>query len=236
MDVFLVSDLRLLRETLHASLVSSGCYGVVSATSVHGNAWQQMSKSPDVLFVAVEAAEGVDLVGEFRAAHPFTVVGVLALTGRDEEFFTWAGAGISGYVEPDTAVEGIVSTIARLADGETVYPARLSGLLLNQFALRPRPAGPRDGVASLTRRELDVIELLADGQANKQIARRLAITEPTVKNHVHSILDKLNVRNRGQAAAWFRRSDSRRVLDGGGLGLPSMESSRIMVPALRMER
>lgn len=204
MGVVLVSRMRLLRETLRSNLIASGYGGPVEATDIDGLPRRSAPWAPSVLFVSSGAADGVKAVNAFRCVHPGTSVGVLALTDRDEEFLAWASAGISGYLEPDTSLDGIVSAIARLADGKVVYPERLSRLLL-QFARRPTHIGPA-ALAELTQRELEVIELLADGHANKQIARRLTISDATVKNHVHSILEKLRVRSRGQAAAYFRRS------------------------------
>ncbi len=173
----------------------------VEAIGLERDSWINLRESPSVLFISSEASEGVQLVSEFRAAHPSTRIGVLAVTDRDEEFVTWASVGISGYVDPDTPAQGIVATIARLAEGEIIYPARLSALLLSHFSHQ----STNTSVKGLTRRELEVIRLLADGQPNKRIARYLAITDATVKNHVHSILEKLNVRSRGEAAAYFHR-------------------------------
>ena len=205
MAIVLVSRVRALREGLCAQLVASGHKRPVLVSDMERASWVGLSETPRVLFVSSEAGEGIRFVEEFRSMHSSTSVGVLAVNNTDGEFLSWARAGISGYVEPDASVDDIVSTIARLADGEIVYPARLSALLLHHFSNRSATAADFESVKGLTRRELEVIKLLADGRANKQIARALVITNATVKNHVHSILEKLDVRSRGEAAAYFHR-------------------------------
>ena len=105
--------------------------------------------------------------------------------------------------------------ILRLAAGETIFPGRLSSLLLHHFGRRQSGSDLRGPIASLTPREAEIVELLADGLSNKQIARRLAITDATVKNHVHNILDKLDVSSRGGAAAYFRQATPAGISQAG---------------------
>ena len=205
MAILVTGKQRFVRDALCCLVTNSGYRDKVGVIEFDKAAWADLDASPQALLVACEAGEGVRLIADFRCVHPSTRIGVLASGDRDEDFIAWARVGISGYVEPDTDPAGIVSMITRVADGEIVYPARLSGLLLNQFASRPHLSTSQSGLDVLTRREIDVIELLADGRANKQIARRLAITDATVKNHVHNILEKLNLRSRGEAAAFYRR-------------------------------
>ena len=130
----------------------------------------------------------------------------MALKNCDSEFIEWASIGIAGYIEADTPRERVIATIARIVQGDIIYPDHLSNLLLTYLARRSPVSRHRSNIEQLTARERDIIGLLADGQANKQIAHRLGIADATVKNHVHSILEKLNLRSRGEAAAYFRNS------------------------------
>jgi DNA-binding CsgD family transcriptional regulator len=105
--------------------------------------------------------------------------------------------------------------VRRAAAGDVVCPPRLTALLLNGFANRANDRTTRAGIHVLTSREREIAALLADGMSNKLIARRLNVALPTVKNHVHSILDKWDVRSRGEAAARYRRQvQDRQVQDG----------------------
>ena len=95
-------------------------------------------------------------------------------------------------------------------------PPRLTALLLNRFTSRSSERAERAGIFSLTSREQEIAELLADGLSNKLIARRLSVALPTVKNHVHSILEKWDCRSRGEAAARYRRQGQNNTKLGGG--------------------
>jgi DNA-binding NarL/FixJ family response regulator len=213
MRIVIVSKMRALREALQSELVAAGFNGTVENSDFGGLRALTCAYPPDLLFVSAPVQDGIELVGGYRLLHPTVKVGVLAFNDRDDEFITWANIGISGYVEMETSAAVVVTTILRLALGETIFPGRLSAMLLHQFARRQGYNNLPAIVDALTRRELEVLELLADGMSNKQIARSLAITDATVKNHVHSVLDKLNLHSRGEAAAHFRRSSlSGRIL------------------------
>jgi len=109
---------------------------------------------------------------------------------------------VSGLLERDADVDEVAQAIATAADGGTVCSPRLAALLLRGVA---RAAGERPGAAApLTTREREIADLLEQGLSNKEIAARLAIELPTVKNHVHSILTKLKASGRGRAAAMLR--------------------------------
>jgi DNA-binding CsgD family transcriptional regulator len=88
--------------------------------------------------------------------------------------------------------------------------------LLNRFATRSSERVARAGVHALTTREHEIAGLLADGMSNKLIARRLQVALPTVKNHVHSILEKWDVRSRGEAAARYRQMTPETIKPSGG--------------------
>jgi len=106
--------------------------------------------------------------------------------------------------------------VRRVGAGEVACPQRLTALLLNRIAGRSTERTARAGIFSQTTREQEIAELLADGLSNKLIARRLQCALPTVKNHVHSILDKWDCRSRGEAAARYRQQVRDDVKPNGG--------------------
>ena len=108
-----------------------------------------------------------------------------------------SAAGAAGYVPADASLEDLAAGVHRLARGELVCSPRITASLFRQAGRTPRVSTGADAKRSrrLTQREEQVLTLLREGRSNKQIAAALAIAEPTVKNHVHHILDKLAVAN-----------------------------------------
>ena len=216
MDVLLISPRRLLRDALVAVLQGAdgrqargaSCRGTVDAALA--------GFAPGVVVVDAAHPEGAALAAAVRAQAPGARVVVLAAGGQDEEFLAWADAGLSGYLEPDASAEDLLCAVRRVGAGEVACPPRLTALLLNRFAGRSLGRAERAGLCSLTVREREVAELLADGLSNKLIARRLSVALPTVKNHVHSILEKWDCRSRGEAAARCRRQGRDGARPGSG--------------------
>jgi DNA-binding NarL/FixJ family response regulator len=133
-----------------------------------------------------------------------TRVVVLGVRGVPDEVVTLAEAGIAGYVTRDEPFDRLVEVIICVARGEMPCSPQVSGHLMRRLALLA--AGLHDApLTRLTAREHEVLELIERGLQNKQIARTLSIELATVKNHVRSILDKLEVHTRGEAAAVSRR-------------------------------
>jgi NarL family two-component system response regulator LiaR len=140
--------------------------------------------------------DGVEAIREILAEQPN--VGIVVLTGADadEQVLSAVEAGALGYLAKTAERESFLQAIARVARGELWLPPRLTRKLLSH--LKPRPSiGPEE---PLTSRETSVLNLLAKGRTNQQIASELCIAEATVRTHVSHILDKLGASNRVEAA------------------------------------
>jgi len=205
MVILFISHVHFLREALvevlrgGEGIMAFGAFSRETADAVTAEF------TPDLIVIDSSHPEATALVAAVRTRTPKASVVVLAMRERDEDFLIWADIGISGYLGPDTSSRDLISTVRRAAAGEVVCPPRLTALLLNRYADRSNDRATRAGIHALTPREREIVELLADGLPNKLIARRLQVALPTVKNHVHSILDKWDVRSRGEAAARYRR-------------------------------
>jgi two-component system nitrate/nitrite response regulator NarL len=128
---------------------------------------------------------------------------VLAAPDRDDEVIALAELGVVGFIEPDGTLADLVGTILSAAGGEASVPPRIAATLLRQVtSLRERRASA--DVSVLTMRERQVVQLIAEGLSNKEIAGRLCIEVATVKNHVHNILEKLEVSRRRDAVERLR--------------------------------
>lgn len=215
MNVLVISHAHLLRDALIEVLRGDGDISAVGAFSYETVETVMAESPPNLIVVESSHPEATALVAAVRARLPKVGVVVLAMREQDEEFLTWANLGISGYLGPDTSASSLMSTVRRAAAGDVVCPPRLTALLLNGFANRGNDRTTRAGIHVLTSREREIAALLADGMSNKLIARRLNVALPTVKNHVHSILDKWDVRSRGEAAARYRRQVQDGASDSG---------------------
>jgi DNA-binding NarL/FixJ family response regulator len=130
----------------------------------------------------------------------------VALVAPDMEvdLLDWAGAGVSGFLSTEASPRQLVEVLRRAARGESPCSPDVADAFLTRA--REERARPRASADSLTTREGQIAEFVAEGWSNKAIASRLSIELATVKNHVHSILEKLSVRSRGEAAAKLRRT------------------------------
>ena len=121
-----------------------------------------------------------------------------------EDVFACAAAGFAGYVTREASVEELLCAVRAVRDGQMTCSPHIAAALFNQLADRLSPAKAANGASVLTVRERQVLILSNEGWSNKEIGRRLRISPATVKNHIHSILQKLKVDRRGQAAAQLR--------------------------------
>jgi len=235
MNVLIISHVQVLREALVQAFRNEDSLNAISASSFENVAALSADCQPSVVVIDSSHPQGATLVASIRAGNPKLNVIVITMRERDEEFLAWADVGISGYLGPDSSTRDLVATVRRVEAGEVVCPPRLTALLMNRFASRSEERSTRAGIYALTSREREIAELLAAGMSNKLIARRLQVALPTVKNHVHSILDKWDVRSRGEAAARYRQ----KIQDHAEPGMKPAEISRtsrvsqIEGPALR---
>jgi two-component system, NarL family, nitrate/nitrite response regulator NarL len=133
---------------------------------------------------------------------------VLALTvpNRETEILAFAEAGIAGFVTLEASVAELVEAIESVARGEALCSPSVAAALLRRLASLAHSRTSADPTGPLTAREREILALIDEGLSNKQIAQRLRIELPTVKNHVHHILVKLGADRRAEAAALVRGS------------------------------
>lgn len=148
---------------------------------------------PDVVLCDLRLGDGIDGIQTttaLRALTPAPAVVILTTFDRDAEILGAIEAGAAGYLLKDAAPEAIVEGIRRAAAGDMVLSPDLASRVLK---------GMRNPLPKLTEREVEVLRLLAEGSANKQIARTLFVTEATVKSHLAHIFTKLGVDSRSRA-------------------------------------
>lgn len=204
--ILIADDQRLVREGI-ASLLDIQEDIEVVGTAVDGTEAVQkaMAVSPDVILMDIRMPhkDGVEATGEIAAELPGTKI-LMLTTFDDEEFIIQSmRAGASGYLLKDMPAEDLAQAIRMTRAGISSFAPSVTEKLINQLREVPSIEGDKPSKPiphKLTDREMDVLRLIATGATNKEIADELAVSEGTVKNHVSSILGRLGLRDRIQAA------------------------------------
>jgi two-component system, NarL family, nitrate/nitrite response regulator NarL len=159
---------------------------------------------PQVVLVASDLARVPALVDQIATVRPDTRVVVVGIEDDHPDVLPLAEAGVAGYVTNNASTEELVEVVTQIAQGDGACSPRITAALLERVATLAREKRFGIKASQLTARELEIVALIDLGMSNKQIANDLCIEVTTVKNHVHNILEKLNVQRRGEAAAAVR--------------------------------
>jgi two-component system, NarL family, nitrate/nitrite response regulator NarL len=208
LHVLVVSTLRLFRESIELILKPLGQFRVMSAGADPNQLAESLRASrADVVVIDALMPTSLATIRALRKnPKPYRIVAV-GVADTESDVLAYAEAGVTGYVMRDDSAEDLVLSIQRAAQGETHCSPRGVAVLLNRVAALGSERRAR-GASLLTSRELEVLGLVHQGLANKEIAQQLRIEVATVKNHMHNILEKLQVRRRAQAAALFGQRDN----------------------------
>lgn len=211
--VLLVDDQALLRMGFRLVLEAEPDMVVVGEAGDGRVAVEQVAAlHPDVVLMDVRmpGMNGIEATERIANEHPDTKVLILTTFDLDEYAFAGLHAGASGFLLKDAKPAELVSAIRSVASGDAVVSPRVTKRMLEMFSDRlptaaDQPAGsagthPR--LAELTAREREVLEAIAEGLSNAEIAERMFLSEATVKTHVGRVLAKLGVRDRVQAVVF----------------------------------
>ncbi len=208
--VLVVDDHDLFRTGLRALLEEEG-FEVADASSGAAGVRRAKGFAPDVVVMDMNMPEmsGVEATPLVLEVAPLASVVMLTIATDDERVISAVRAGASGYLLKDAPLEEIAAGVKAAAAGQSAIAPRVAGAILRSVrAGVPLPEEPAtsDGVPRLSARERDVLELLAEGYDNTEIAARLYLSPSTVKNHVSKLLEKLGADNRVQAATFAIRN------------------------------
>ena len=202
--VLLVDDQELVRTGLRAILDRGGDIEVVGEAGDGDLAVRAAARlSPDVVVMDIRmpGMDGLEATRRLvsRAGHSPRVL-VLTTFDLDEYVYEALRAGASGFMLKGAPADQLVHAVRVVADGDALISPSVTRRLLDEFAGRPRADGaPAPALDELTAREREVLDLVAKGRSNPEIAEELVVTPATVKTHVAHILMKLGVRDRVQA-------------------------------------
>lgn len=201
--VFLVDDHSVFRAGVKAELAvaGDGQLDIVGEAGTVAEAVRGIDKTqPDVVLLDVHMPDGGGLAVLKRAPGPSYLA--LSVSDAAEDVIALIRAGARGYVTKNIAGEELAEAIERVRGGDAYFSPRLAGFVLDAFASGPVVEEDDPAVDSLTRRELEVLRLLARGYTYKEIAERLFISVKTVETHASNILRKTQTSNRHQLTRW----------------------------------
>ena len=211
--VMLVDDHRLFREGLRSLLATASDIEVVAEASDGQEAMRLAGiVKPDVVVMDLKMpnVDGVTATRNLRTTVPKCRVVALTTFEDDELVFDALRAGAVGYVLKDASSDRLLDAVRSASRGETVLQPSVATKVVAALSRLSEAAPARAEDLGLSERELDVLRLLAGGASNKEIASSLSIAEGTVKNHVTSVLGKLGVSDRTNAAL----APVKRIVDG----------------------
>jgi len=205
--IYVVSAVRLYREAL-ADLL--GRYDGIDVVGMGGDVAAAveelggLNSLPNIVLLDMVVPESVTEARRLLDLAPGVQVLAVAVPDAEQDLLACIETGVSGFVTPGASLADLVAAIHDVAQGDLHCSASLTAALGRRLAALARDREKTPSLPNLTARELEILRLIDQGLSNKQIAGRLQIEIPTVKNHVHHILEKLGVHRRAEAAARVR--------------------------------
>ena len=204
--ILLIDDHPMLRNGVKQLIALDTSLQVIGEAS-NGEQGVELAKQldPDLILLDLNmpGMNGLDTLDKMRQTSLSGRVVVFSVSNHEDDVVTALKRGADGYLLKDMEPEDLLTALHNAAAGKMVLSEALTPVLAASLR-ESRPSGDRD-IQSLTPRERDIIKLIAEGLPNKMIARRLDITESTVKVHVKHMLKKMKLKSRVEAAVWVHQ-------------------------------
>jgi DNA-binding NarL/FixJ family response regulator len=208
--IMLVDDHEVVRLGLRSLLERRPNFAVVGEAGDGGEAVEVATQAkPDVIIMDIRlpTMSGIEACREIRDEQPETRVIMLTSYADDEAVYGSIIAGASGYLLKQTRGQDLAGAIERVARGESLLDPSVTEKVLRR--MRQLSEGESDELAALSPQERKILGGIAEGKTNKEIAQEVFLSDKTVKNYVSSILSKLNLRRRSEAAAFIAERRAR---------------------------
>jgi DNA-binding NarL/FixJ family response regulator len=204
----IVDDHEVVREGLRTLLDRKpGISVVAEAGSVAQAVERALREKPDVVVMDVRLPDGsgVEACREIRSAMPETRLLMLTSYADDDAIIASIMAGASAYLLKQTRGQQLADAVLAVGRGESLLDPMVTKRVLEQVRGMSENSGVKDKTSQLTENEQKILLLIAEGKTNREIAAEVFLSDKTVKNYVSSILNKLNLRRRSEAAAYIAR-------------------------------
>jgi DNA-binding NarL/FixJ family response regulator len=201
----IVDDCKLNRDNLAAIFAAHGGSEPAVAWDLPSLCAALREVEPEIVLFNMGTRDNMTLLRRVRHTCPEAKMIVVGISEDDEsEVVACAEAGVAGYHLRADSLDDLITLTTKVANGETTCSSKVSAILLRRLSTLAAQRRPEVKELVLTEREIQILRLLESGISNREIANRLCIALHTVKNHVHSVLSKLGVSTRGEAAAYSR--------------------------------
>lgn len=215
--ILIADDHTLFRQSLRRTLELDDSIAVIGEASDGAEALKLAQESqPDVVLldIRMQKMNGIETTKRIKQSLPNVGIIIVTMYDDDDCLFETIKAGANGYVLKTTPVDQLLVNIKTVAEGNSLLNSNIARRVLDEFARLAESRKQRENQAltTLTSRETEILNLIARGNANKEIARKLFISEKTVKNHISHIYHKLHCNDRAHA-----------VLEGVTLGIIDVE-------------
>lgn len=208
LSIVVIDDHPLYRAGVVRTLAEAGGIRVVGEGGSADDALQLAGKAkPQMILLDISMpGGGIEAARAIAANHPDIAVVMLTASEDDDDILESLAAGARGYVLKGVGAHDLLSVIRAVASGGSYVPPSLAGKLLLAMKSGEGGKAQRDPLETLTEREEQILRLVSAGRSNKEVGRELGLQEKTVKHHMTSILQKLQVRNRTEAAVMARKA------------------------------
>jgi DNA-binding NarL/FixJ family response regulator len=199
--VLIADDHPLFRKGMRALLTATPGTDVVGEATTGQEAIELAAAlQPDVILMDLQmpGINGIEATRQILHTSPHIRILVVTLFEDDASIFTALRAGARGYILKDAQEEEMLRAIRAVGSGEAIFSPAIATRLMDFFAA-PRPAAPKEIFPTLTEREREILQMIARGRTNNDIAKELALSSKTVGNYVSNIFSKLQVADRAQA-------------------------------------
>lgn len=203
--LIVVSEVRIFREGLEQAIEKRpGCRVVGAVASLEESLAETAAHQPDIVLMDSGLARRPGFVQKLTQTKPSTKVVAFAVNDAEDEILECAEAGAVGYVLQQASLDELIETLRAVMRGELPCAPHIAARAFYRISRLASQVCAKAQPIELPRRQAQILALIEQGLSNKDIARRLGIQTSTVKNHVHSILTRMGVARRAQAAARVR--------------------------------